>query len=78
VETAHTLLTQLEAHLANRDWLVTNKPTIADVANYAYIAHAPEGNVDLTAYPNVKRWLARIEQLQGFVPMQASAVGLAA
>jgi len=78
VETAHTLLTQLESHLANRDWLVTNKPTIADVANYAYIAHAPEGNVDLTAYPNVKCWLARIEQLQGFVPMQTSAVGLAA
>ena len=78
VETAHTFLSQLESHLADRDWLVTDLPTIADVANYAYIAHAPEGNVDLAAYPNVKAWLGRIEQLPGFVPMVDSAVGLAA
>jgi len=31
----------LESHLDGRDWLVGNNPTIADVANYAYIAHAP-------------------------------------
>ncbi len=78
VEIAHSLLAQLESHLNGRRWLVTQHPTIADVANYAYIAHAPEGNVDLTNYPNVKAWLAGIEQLDGFVSMQATAVGLAA
>ena len=52
--------------------------TIADIANYAYLAHAPEGNVSLDDYPNVRAWLARIEQLPGFVPMQATPVGLAA
>lgn len=78
VETAHTILSHLEAHLADRDWLVSNMPTIADVANYAYIAHAPEGNVDLASYPNVKHWLGNVENLPGFVPMVNSAVGLAA
>ncbi len=78
VEAAHTFLTQMNSYLADRDWLVADKPTIADVANYAYIAHAPEGNVDLAAYPGVKAWLARIEQLPGFVPMVDSPVGLAA
>ena len=78
VETAHSFLTQLNDHLEDRDWLVTDHPTIADVANYAYIAHAPEGNVDLASYQNVNAWLARIEQLPGFVPMKHSAVGMAA
>jgi glutathione S-transferase len=75
---AHTVLGVLESHLDGRDWLVGNNPTIADVANYAYIAHAPEGDVTLDNYPNVRTWLGRIETLPGFVPMQATAVGLAA
>jgi len=72
------LLATLETHLSGRSWLATNKPTIADIANYAYIAHAPEGGVTLQNYPNVKAWLKRIEGLPRFVPMQSSAVGLAA
>ena len=78
IEVAHTVLGVLESHLDGRDWLVGNSPTIADVANYAYIAHAPEGDVTLDNYPNVRTWLGRIETLPGFVPMQATAVGLAA
>ena len=78
IEVAHTVLGVLESHLDGRDWLVGNNPTIADVANYAYIAHAPEGDVTLDNYPNVRTWLGRIETLPGFVPMQATAVGLAA
>jgi len=78
INTAHTVLADLDAHLADRNWLVTEQPTIADIANYAYIAHAPEGDVSLQDYANVRAWLQRIEQLPGFVPMQATAVGLAA
>jgi glutathione S-transferase len=78
IEVAQTVLGVLESHLDGRDWLVGNNPTIADVANYAYIAHAPEGDVTLDNYPNVRTWLGRIETLPGFVPMQATAVGLAA
>ncbi|MFT5483441.1 MAG: glutathione S-transferase [Halieaceae bacterium] len=75
---AHNLLGILESYLEGREWLVGNNPTIADVANYAYIAHAPEGDVSLQDYPNVRNWLGRIAALPGFVPMQATAVGLAA
>jgi len=78
INTAHAILADLDAHLAGRNWLVTEQPTIADIANYAYIAHAPEGDVSLQDYANVRAWLQRIEQLPGFVPMQATAVGLAA
>ena len=68
----------MEIHLDGRDWLVGDHPTIAEVANYAYIAHAPEGDVSLDNYPNVRIWLERIAKLPGFVPMQVTAVGLAA
>ena len=78
IDTANSVLGVLEGHLSERKWLATTDPTIADLANYAYIAHAPEGNVSLHDYPRVRAWLKRIEQLPGFVPMQATAVGLAA
>ena len=76
INLAHNILTQLDSHLANREWLATSNPTIADVANYAYIALAPEGNVSLDSYPNVNAWLNRIGALGGFVAIQSSPVGL--
>jgi glutathione S-transferase len=75
---AHALLQVLEAELTPGPWLAAGRPTIADVALYGYVARAPEGNVDLASYPQVRAWLARIEALPGFVPFQASPVGLAA
>jgi glutathione S-transferase len=75
---AHGVLDVLNKHLENRNWLVGEAATIADVANYAYIAHAPEGDVSLASYPNVRAWLNRIVALPGFVPMQRTEVGLAA
>lgn len=75
---ADNVFTVLEAHLKGRQWLATDCPTIADVANYAYIAHAPEGDVSLDPYPNIKAWIKNVEALSGFVPMKKTAVGLAA
>lgn len=76
--TAEKVLGKLEMHLEGREFLVGDKPSIADVAIYSYTAHAPEGNVSLDQYPNVRRLLANIESLKGFVPMQVTKVGLAA
>ncbi len=78
INKAHQLLRVLDEHLTGREWLVGEAPTIADIANYSYIAHAPEGDVDLGPYPQVRAWLARVEALSGFVPMAITAVGLAA
>jgi len=75
---AKTAFEHLEQHLEGRQWLVGNRPSIADVAIYAYAAHAPEGNVSLDAFPNLIGLLARIKELSGFVGMQETKVGLAA
>ncbi len=73
---AHLMLGRLEQHLADREWLAAAHPTIADVAIYSYVARAPEGNVDLSAYPAVNAFLRRIEALPGFVPFTQSRAGL--
>lgn len=69
IEAAHQLLKIIDGHLNNRQWLVGKHPTIADVAMYSYIAHAPEGGVDLTFYQQILTWLASIEALPGFIKM---------
>ena len=73
---AHRILALIDAELAARTWIAAGHPTIADVALYSYIAVAPEGNVDLASYGNIRAGLARIEALPGFVPLPASPVGL--
>ena len=60
----------LEAELKERKFLAGTDPTIADIALYTYTAHAPEGGISLDPYPSIRAWLARVEALDGFVPMQ--------
>ena len=75
---AHAILALIEAELDGHEWIAADRPTIADVALYSYIARAPEGNVDLAPYANVCAWLTRIEALPGFVEFGKTPVGLAA
>lgn len=72
IDQSHALLRQIDEHLENREWLAIDRPTIADVSAYSYIATAPEGDVSLGAYPSVRAWLARVEALDGFVGMPAA------
>ncbi|MBO1254488.1 glutathione S-transferase family protein [Alteromonas sp. 5E99-2] len=74
VEKAHTVFTTLfEPHFENNEWLVGNAPTIADIANYSYIARVNEGEVSLENYPNIRAWLVRVESLDGFEQMPHAA-----
>lgn len=71
---ATQLFTTLDQHLAAREWLAAEHATLADVAMYSYTAHAPEGAVSLEPYPAVRRWLAHVEALPGFIGMLRSPV----
>lgn len=68
----------IEQELEGRGWIAADRPTIADVALYSYVARAPEGDVDLQPYPEIRAWLARTEALPGFVEFEKTPVGLAA
>ncbi|OZI18823.1 glutathione S-transferase [Bordetella genomosp. 9] len=74
---AHVVLKRMDDALANQQWIAADHPTIADVALYSYTARAPEGFVDLKDYANVRRWLAGVEALPGFVEFERTPVGLA-
>ncbi|MFL6610737.1 MAG: glutathione S-transferase family protein [Pseudomonas sp.] len=73
---SHNLLKVIDQELSNSAYLAGDAPSFAVIAGYTYIAHAPEGNVSLQDYANVRAWLARIEALPGFVGMPRTAVGL--
>jgi glutathione S-transferase len=50
----------METHLATRTYFVGTRPTVADIALYAYTHVAEEGGFALAPYPNVRAWLDRV------------------
>jgi glutathione S-transferase len=73
VAVSERLFKVLDQALGNEPFLAGAKPTIADIAMYTYTAHAPEGQISLEPYANIRAWIGRIEGLPGFVPMQGMA-----
>jgi glutathione S-transferase len=59
----------MEKALSGAPFLVGARPTLADIALYAYTHVAPEGGFSLEDFPGIRRWLARVEALPEFVPM---------
>jgi glutathione S-transferase len=64
LEIGRGALAHLDAHLANRLWLVGDAPTIADVSVFAYGSRAADAGLDTPR--NVARWLDRVRALPGF------------
>lgn len=71
---AARLLSFMDGHLQERSFLAADHPTLADLACYSYVAHAPEGGIPLAPYPAVNAWLARVEALPFFKPMPRSPI----
>jgi glutathione S-transferase len=64
--TGETALGVLDAALATRRYLVTDRPTIADICCYGEIAFARMSGDDLGHWRQVAFWAARIEALPGW------------
>ncbi|MBS1212094.1 MAG: glutathione S-transferase [Proteobacteria bacterium] len=69
-QTADKVLGIVENHLESHDWLVGDSVSIADLAVYPYLALAPEGGIDIGAYPNIVAWFGRLRAMPGYVGMQ--------
>ncbi|MBB4867990.1 glutathione S-transferase [Pseudomonas nitritireducens] len=62
----------LNAALTEHHWLVqAEQPSIADIALYPYVTLAPEGGLELSGFPHVNDWLARVRALPGYVAQPA-------
>jgi glutathione S-transferase len=75
---AEDLFAIIEPKFRDKPFAVGQEPTIADIAAYSYIAHAPEGGISLEPYPNLRAWLKRVEALPHFLPMPVTKAGLLA
>jgi glutathione S-transferase len=65
---------ELEAHLVERrlaggQYLVADAPTIADIACFPNVVLAPDGGVDLDAYPSIRLWTRAIRAHARFIEM---------
>lgn len=63
-------LAVMEQHLAEHEWFVGASYGVADIALYAYTHCAGQGGFDLSAHPNIRAWLDRVQAQPGHTPMQ--------
>jgi glutathione S-transferase len=61
----------MDQHLAQHDFFAAGCYTIADIALYAYTSVADQGGFDMSQYPAVQAWMARIAAQPGFIPGSA-------
>jgi glutathione S-transferase len=59
----------LDDHLLEKEFLAGDY-SIADIGCYPYVHLAPEGGIDLSAYPEVESWCRRIESQPGYISME--------
>ena len=64
-------LDAMEGHLADRDYLVGGRYSLADIALYAYTHMAAEGGFDMSGYPAIAAWVDRVASQPGHVPIDA-------
>jgi glutathione S-transferase len=69
LENGYRALGVMEMHLAKHRFFVAGHFTIADIALYAYTHLAHMCDFDLSRFPAVRGWLARVEAEPGHVAM---------
>ncbi|MEB3754469.1 glutathione S-transferase family protein [Acinetobacter sp. MD2(2019)] len=68
----HQILAIMEQALHQRDYLLGDSLTLADISLYAYTHVADEGGFDLSLYPHIVAWCARVQQQPNYIAMNAS------
>jgi glutathione S-transferase len=64
---AGEVLRLLEDHLAEREFFVADRYTIADVAIYGYSHLAHEAGIDMDPYARVRAWFETVERQPGYM-----------
>jgi glutathione S-transferase len=67
----HRAMAVLELELSDRDFLVGEAYSAADICLYGYVHSAEQGGFDLSPYPRVQGWLARVAAQPGHIPITA-------
>jgi len=68
-ERGHLALAVMEKHLTSNAWFTGPDYGVADIALFAYTDVAGDGGFDLSPYPALRDWLARVRATPGFAAM---------
>lgn len=71
MERGRAALRRLEVALSRDAWLVGEAPSLADIALAAYTRMAGDGGFELADYPDVRRWIRRVDAWLGLEPHMA-------
>jgi glutathione S-transferase len=69
MEQGYQALALMQRHLERNKYFVGNRTSVADLALFAHTHVAPEGDFDLSEFPAVTDWLARIASEPGHLAM---------
>jgi glutathione S-transferase len=69
MERGYKALQVMDNHLKRHPYFAAGAFTIADIALYGYTHLAETCDFDLSGFPAIRAWLARVEAVPGFVPM---------
>lgn len=69
LDAGNRALAVMEGRLGEAEWLAGPAYSVADIALYGYTHMADEGGFDLTRFPAVRAWLARVAAQPGHVPL---------
>jgi glutathione S-transferase len=72
-EGGYRALDAMERELAQRQFLVGDRYSIADISLYAYTHVAGEGGFELARYPAIRAWLDRVTAQPGHVRIDESS-----
>ena len=61
----------MEKHLGRTEFFVGGRYSIADIALYAYTHVADEAQIDLTPFPAIRAWLARVASQPKHIPISS-------
>lgn len=59
----------VEQALRGMRFLAADRPTVADIACFPYVALAPDGGVSLDPYPAIRLWSRALRSLENFIEM---------
>ena len=65
----HKALKVMEEQLQSTPYLVGPELTIADISLYGYTHVASEGGFELSEYPSIQKWIARIQSNDQYIGM---------
>ncbi|HLM52381.1 MAG TPA: glutathione S-transferase family protein [Pseudoxanthomonas sp.] len=78
LERGNQALAVMERHLQSASWFTGERYGVADIALFAYTGCAAQGGFELSGFPAVADWLARVRATSGFDEMPAVDADVAA